>query len=396
MKYLFVHEVSYLHKPVNEFQDFPERLAKAGHEVIVVDFVEFEKTGILDRYVSRTGLADIRLISIPHSNVPVLKYFQAQINYLFILYRLVKFEKINAIFLYSVFISGVTTVLFSKLTNTPVHYRVLDVYHKLRPGFFTQLILKLGEGFIYRNAKSIVPTNDRLKEYVMTYLDLNNKSDLLRLSVLTHGVDVDHFSQTPDVIELIATLDIHPDDFVIMFLGTTYNFSRLEKFIELLVPYLQRSKNWKFLILGAGELDAKINNVISDNNLTSQVHAVGMIDYMSLPQYMSISTVGVNTFEINEITRDIVPIKNLQYLAAAMPVISTPLKDLVSLLPADEMAVLYAKTDNLSELLLLVDSVSKRIDIDKMKNHAKELAIKNHSISQTITDLAALMNSGIR
>ena len=40
MKILWCHEVSYLDKPVYEYQDFPERLAARGHKVEVIDFSE--------------------------------------------------------------------------------------------------------------------------------------------------------------------------------------------------------------------------------------------------------------------------------------------------------------------------------------------------------------------
>ena len=40
MKIAIIHEVSYLSKPVYEYQDFAERLASLGHEVTVFDFDE--------------------------------------------------------------------------------------------------------------------------------------------------------------------------------------------------------------------------------------------------------------------------------------------------------------------------------------------------------------------
>ena len=50
MRVLFVHEVSFLDKPIFEMHEFPEYLASRGHEVHFVDFLEnghlFSKIGI--------------------------------------------------------------------------------------------------------------------------------------------------------------------------------------------------------------------------------------------------------------------------------------------------------------------------------------------------------------
>lgn len=40
MKILVIQEVSYVKKPVNEFQDFSESLSSIGHDVSVIDLPE--------------------------------------------------------------------------------------------------------------------------------------------------------------------------------------------------------------------------------------------------------------------------------------------------------------------------------------------------------------------
>lgn len=390
MKYLFIHEVSYLNKPVYEYQDFPERLAKRGDEVVVIDFVEQEATSNADRLVSRTGLATVRLISIPHSNLPILKYFQAQWNFFWLLRKLLRDEKWDCIFLYSIFINGAITSWMAPRYNIPVIYRALDIYHLLRPGALDQWILKRGEHYVYRRVSKILATNDKLKNYVCSALGIPRQSED-KVAVLDHGVDVKHFSSTEDVSRLRERYSINTHDFVIVFLGTTYSFSRLDQFLALLAPCLKSRDNWKIVIIGAGELDTALKQTVSTLDLSKNVVLTGMIDYPNLPAHLALGSVGINTFEVNDVTRDIIPIKNLQYLASGLPVISTPLPDLMAKIPAHPNGVFYSHTDSLTEIIALLEELSNRADLTAMRKWAINYANEFHGIEKTVSNLSTIM-----
>ena len=391
MRYLFIHEISYLNKPVFEYQDFPERLASAGNDVVVIDFVESQPSKKMDRMVSRTGLAKVRLITIPHRNFPVLKYFQAQFNFIKILLNLLRANHFDAIVLYSVFINGVTTLKLAAKFGVPVFFRAIDVYHKLRPGFLVQTILKIGEKVVYRGSNYILATNVKLKNYVLRYLP-SSLSEHNKVYVLDHGVDVPHFSKSDLRLGLAKMLNINDGDFVVVFLGTTYSFSRLDQLLILLAPIIKQKDNWKMLIIGAGELDEAISKSIFNQGLVDKVHAIGMIDYNELPSYLSLGSVGINTFEINDITRDIIPIKNYQYIAAGLPVVSSPLPDLIEKIPPNPCGIFYAASDDLSDLVSELINISKRHDFDSMSQFVSDYALREHSVDSSISRLKRLLD----
>jgi glycosyltransferase involved in cell wall biosynthesis len=56
---------------------------------------------------------------------------------------------------------------------------------------------------------------------------------------------------------------------------------------------------------------------------------VGPVDYADLPAVMSDFDVALMPFALNEATRSISPTKTLEYLAAGLPVVSTPVPDVV-------------------------------------------------------------------
>jgi UDP-galactopyranose mutase len=60
------------------------------------------------------------------------------------------------------------------------------------------------------------------------------------------------------------------------------------------------------------------------------IHYLGAKSYNELPQYLSGWDVAIIPFALNESTKYISPTKTPEYLAAGKPVISAPIKDVVS------------------------------------------------------------------
>ena len=342
MKILWCHEVSYLDKPVYEYQEFAEHLVACGHSVEVMDFQEGEATTLETRAVSKTGVADVMLSTIPHSGFPLLKYAEARLRYRKALLQRLRSNAYDVAFVYSVFINGTQTVDLCQRFGIPVAYRVLDAYHRLRPGRLGQAILMAGEKKIYRNADAILTTNEEMSTYVEELADMALGD---RLSVVDHGVDGNHFKPRNPDQDLAKKFGIAPEDVVAVFLGTTYGFSGLPAVIERLSRLKQTHSRLKLMIVGAGELDGQLAALVKTTGLEGDVLLAGMIPYNEVPRYLSLARIALNPFEINEITRDIVPIKILQYQAMGLPVVSTPLPDLVRKHPTSNSGVIYSNDD---------------------------------------------------
>ena len=343
MKILWCHEVSYLDKPVYEYQDFPERLAGRGHEVEVIDFSETMKVSMGSTSVSRTGEGTVLLTSIPHGNRPGLKYFEARRQFRRMLIDRLRRGDIDAVFVYSIFINGTQAVRLSRKFGVPVVYRVLDAYHRLRPRFLERMILRLGERFIYRRADRVLVTNEQMGDYVSRIAGID-VSD--RTVVIDHGVDSVHFSPRAADADLMARYGLSNGDTVALFLGTTYGFSGLVNLVRRMPQLLDRIPSLKLMVVGAGEQDIELATLVAELRLTSHVILTGMVAYTEVPRYLSLAKLALNPFELNDITRDIIPIKILQYQAAGLPVLSTPLPDLARKHRAGVSGVEYSSSDD--------------------------------------------------
>lgn len=92
----------------------------------------------------------------------------------------------------------------------------------------------------------------------------------------------------------------------------------------LLKSVAEMRPDWHFVIIGPV---VKINE--NDLPRAENIHYLGAKKYADLPQYISHWDIAMMPFAINESTRFISPTKTPEYLAAGLPVISTPINDVV-------------------------------------------------------------------
>ncbi|MBO0952216.1 glycosyltransferase family 1 protein [Fibrella forsythiae] len=94
--------------------------------------------------------------------------------------------------------------------------------------------------------------------------------------------------------------------------------------VDLLRDLAQSRPDWQFVIIGP---IVKINPATLPH--TPNVHYLGMKSYKDLPTYFSGWDVAMLPFALNESTKFISPTKTPEYLAAGLPTVSTPIRDVV-------------------------------------------------------------------
>lgn len=94
--------------------------------------------------------------------------------------------------------------------------------------------------------------------------------------------------------------------------------------IPLLDEVARRKPDWQLVMIGP---TAKI----APDTLPRRpnIHWLGMKAYADLPKYFAGWDVGIMPFALNDATRFISPTKTPEYLAAGLPVVSTPIRDVV-------------------------------------------------------------------
>jgi glycosyltransferase involved in cell wall biosynthesis len=94
--------------------------------------------------------------------------------------------------------------------------------------------------------------------------------------------------------------------------------------LELLEQVAELRPQWQFVMIGPV---VKIDPATLPRR--DNIHWLGPKDYKALPDYLAGWDIGFMNFALNEATRFISPTKTPEFLAAGVPVVSTPITDVV-------------------------------------------------------------------
>jgi glycosyltransferase involved in cell wall biosynthesis len=187
-----------------------------------------------------------------------------------------------------------------------VYYCVDD--HASFSGYDAEQVRR-DEADLCRRADLVVTTSQALQDA---------KSPLNPNTILVpHGVDYEHFSKAlrddlpmPDDIKDIP----HPR---LGFFGLIRDWVDL----DLLAEVCRLRPDWHVILIGDSTVD------LSPYRTLPNMHFLGHRPYADLPAYCRALDVGLIPFKINDLTRAVNPIKLREYLAAGLPVVSTPLPE---------------------------------------------------------------------
>jgi len=330
VKILFVHEVSYLKKPIYEMHEFPELLANEGHQVTFFDFDEGRKFWKSRPKVPKTKLVSGRVLA--NVKIKLERPFQLGLpgfDRLFVilsslpkLLSLIKVQGFDVIVLYAVPTYGVQTILLARKFGIPVVFRALDVSHKIRSSLLSPII-RWVEKFVYRNSTAISANNPAMNEYCRS---LANKE--VESHVDFPPLDVSHFERIHGKSEVASSLGIRPSDKVVVYMGTFFYFSGLKQALYRFAARAKELPNTKFLLIGGGEQAKALLELTQKLDLEDKVIFTGFVPYAQLPLYLEVADVAINPLIPSLVANTAFPNKVLQYLASGLHVVSTPLTGL--------------------------------------------------------------------
>jgi len=360
MNLLFIHEVDWQKKVIFDMHEFAESLSILGHTIYVIDYQDtWKRNNWLDFGYIRTRDvpnsqriykdASIFLIRPGFLKIPVLDRLSAMITHYVEIKRTIKKYKIDAIILYSVPTNGLQTVLLARKFKVPVVFRSIDILHGLvRPKILSRITLFF-EKIVYRNVDFIVALTPKLADYV-----INLGADKKRVKLLLFGVDTTKFHPVVDVSALKNILHIEKKDKIIIFIGTFFDFSGIDLFVQQFPMVLKEIPEAKLILVGGGSLFDHIKKIIQKLNLKDNVILTGFQPFELMPEFINLADLCINPFQINEATKDIIPGKIYQYLACAKPVLATPLQGMKELLPDENYGVFYSDIDDFAKKTIIL------------------------------------------
>jgi glycosyltransferase involved in cell wall biosynthesis len=334
LKILVVHEISYVEKVIYEVHEFPEILSTRGHDITFIDFAEGYRgrPGGNRRTWDQKGRvyddAKLTIHSPWLSGVSGIDRLVALVSIWPVLWRLRK-QKFDVILNYAVPTYGIQLNLWARALGIPVVHRALDVSHKIRQSIWNPAI-ELVENIVFKMSHSISTNNPAMADYVS------------RVSKRHGGQIPVHYPPTynsdwkpkPFSTELAKSLGLTRSDTVIGYLGSFFYFSGLPDVVECLSRLDDQKRKVKLLLVGGGEQDRELRELVANKGLSERVIFTGFIDFSEIPTYLSLFDVGINPMHPLDVSNYALPNKVIQYLAMGVPVASTKLNGLYSSLEA--------------------------------------------------------------
>ena len=379
MNILIVHEIDWIKKVPFEPHHLAEIFSTKQHQVFVIDCAEPNLSDIqgglhtriikdYHRLYDDASITLIRLSSLLIKGLNRLTYFLSCKK---TIKKILVENSIDLIFLYGVATNGIQCIELSRELNIPIIFRALDVAHKLVRIPFLQNHTKKLEKSIFSSADLVLTTTPQLSNYAE---EMGSNSDCIKYFPL--GVNSRYFKPMKKNNELLQELGIQTNDRIILFMGTLYPWAGIDHILKNFHLLQNKIKQIKFVIIGGGPDFNRLKSLSNELQLNKNIIFTGFVEQKKIPEYIAIADICLNPFVINTLTDRVIPTKILEYLACGKPVLSTPLKGTVELLPNENYGIVYSQLDD------FISSIEKLLQnkahLDKLGENGFSYVKKNH------------------
>lgn len=199
--------------------------------------------------------------------------------------------------------------LIGRLSERMVVYHCVDDYAEFA-GVSREAIRRL-EADLVRRSDLVLTSSERLRD---ERLPLNPRTHFV-----THGVDVAHFGKALDPATPIPEDLRHLPRPIVGFFGLIAEWVD----VSLIRTMADRHPDWSIVLVGRVATD------VSAIEKRPNVRLLGRKPYEALPAYCRGFDAGIVPFRMNDLTVRANPLKLREYLAAGLPVASTPLPEVL-------------------------------------------------------------------
>ena len=317
----------------------------------------------IDRAVENSNVTIIRTA---HIQVPYIRRVSSLITNFFGTLAFFRRNRPDIILGFSI-TNGAIGLLLAKLFRIPYIFYYIDLLHTLVLVPYAQYFARLISRFLFKNSDRVIVVTKPLQKYV-----LNEGVPIEKVHILLNGISLENTVVDREKLRTLkSNISIEDDDFVILYMGYLYDFAGLKEIIDYYNADVKSGKlNIKFLIVGDGGIYNRLINHIKEIN-ADWVILTGKVPFFEVTEYIELADLCLMSFELNDVTKDITPVKVMEYMAMKKPVLSTSLPSVVREIGKNN-GVIFAQ--NQKEL------VEKIRDLTKEKEKLKDIGLRGYEL----------------
>ena len=340
----------------------------------------------IDRAVENSN---VYIIRTAHIQVPFIRRISSLITNFFGMLAFFRKNRPDIILGFSI-TNGAIGLLLAKLFRIPYIFYYIDLLHTLVPVTFAQDFAKLISRFLFKNSDRVIVVTKPLQKYV-----LSEGIPIEKIKILLNGISLENTIVDRKKLEALkSNLSIEDSDFVILYMGYLYEFAGLKEIIDHYNSDIINGKlKMKFLIVGDGGIYNQLINHVKEIN-ADWVILTGKVPFFETTEYIELADLCLMSFELNDVTKDITPVKVMEYMGMKKPVLSTSLPSVVREIGKNN-GVIYSQ--NQQELVEKIrDLVKEKEKLKSLGQHGYELIKKRYVWPNILIDLKKIMLELIR
>ncbi len=235
---------------------------------------------------------------------------------------------------------------------------------------------KFSEGsFVYRQVRRLETSVCRRADHVVTICD-GLKRDLIgrgiaadKISVVPNGVDADRFQPLSRDESLARDLGLS-EKTVIGFVGSFFRYEGLPLLVEAMALLANELPDLRLLLVGGGEDEEATRKKATDLALGNRVLFAGRVPHAKVDSYYSVIDLLVYPRYSKRITELVTPLKPLEALAMAKPILGSDVGGYRELV-ADCAVGRQFKAGSASDLAASIRDFCRTSDSDRRSEGAK-------------------------
>jgi len=393
LRVLIVQETNWIDRNVIQQHHLAERLARRGHDIEIIDYdilwpertshPVWQSRQVFPRITRAIDGVALQVTRPGTLQLPLLAHLSWTGTSLLELHRKLSEDRFDVVIGLTL-TNSYFMARYLQRRKIPYISMVQEPYHTMVPQRWLWPPARWVEQKALRASHQVIVFTPQMRNYVMS-MGVGPS----RITLLKTGVSLDKFHPGVDGSQVRQELGIGRDEWVIFFMGWLYEFSGLRQIVEAIGEDPGILRDARFLIVGDGDIYHDLRSLVARYGIEKQVLMTGRRPYEQIPGLVAAANVCMLPSLLNNTTREIVPMKVYEYLAAGKPVVASNLPGLKAEFGNDS-GILYANGP-VAALQQAVALAQQPQLVSELSHTARRTAEENADWEKTTEELETIL-----